>query len=113
MKWQSSRSYSFGVTNGTRQGSIFSPRGGFNTYLDPMLESLRNSGYGCTIGRHFYGGLAYADDVLIMGNTSLDPGGSHWQKPQADAAEEILEICKLHHEDQQAFLEVPAGNCGY
>jgi hypothetical protein len=30
IKWQSSRSYSFGVTNGTRQGSIFSPRGGFS-----------------------------------------------------------------------------------
>ena len=40
--------YSFGVTNGTRQGSIFSPRGGFNTYLDPMIESLRSSGYDCT-----------------------------------------------------------------
>ena len=40
VKWQSSRSYSFGVTNGTRQGSIFSPRGGFNTYLDPMTLGL-------------------------------------------------------------------------
>ena len=31
-----------------------------------MLESLRGSGYGCSIGRHFYGVLAYVDDVLIM-----------------------------------------------
>ena len=56
----------FGVTNGTRQGSIFSPRGGFNTYLDPMLDSLRRSGFGCSIGTHFYGVLACTDDVLIM-----------------------------------------------
>ena len=66
IKWQSSRSFSFGVTNGTRQGSIFSPRGGFNTYLDPMIAALRNSGFGCTIGTHFFGAVAYADDVLIM-----------------------------------------------
>ena len=66
VKWQSSKSPTFSVTNGTRKGSIFSPRGGFNTYLDPMLDSLRKSGYGCSIGSHFYGVLAYADDVLIL-----------------------------------------------
>ena len=66
VKWQSSSSHHFGVTNGTRQGSIFSPRGGFNTYLDPMLKCLRSSGYGCSIGAHFFGVLAYADDVLIL-----------------------------------------------
>ena len=65
-KKQDPRSYLSGVTNGTRQGGIFSPRGGFNTYLDPMLDALRKSGFGCTIGSHFYGALAYADDVLIL-----------------------------------------------
>ena len=54
IKWQCARSYSFGETNGTRKGSICSPMGGFNTYLGPMLESLRRSGYGCTIGKHLF-----------------------------------------------------------
>ena len=86
IKWQSSRSYSFGVTNGTRQGSIFSPRGGFNTYLDPMLESLRNSGYGCTIGRHFFGVVAYADDVLIMATS-------------VQGLQELVNLCQKHAEE--------------
>ena len=33
VKWADSRSYSFGATNGVRQGSIFSPRGAFCTCL--------------------------------------------------------------------------------
>ena len=86
IKWQASRSYSFSVTNGTRQGSIFSPRGGFNTYLDPMLESLRSSGFGCTIGTHFYGAVAYADDVLIM-------------SPSVQGLQEMVSICQQHAED--------------
>ena len=86
IKWQSARSYSFGVTNGTRQGSIFSPRGGFNTYLDPMLESLRRSGYGCTIGKHFFGAVAYADDVLIMATS-------------VQGLQEMVSICQQHAQD--------------
>ena len=38
VRWQDTRSYSFGATNGTRQGAIFSPKGGFCTYLDPLLD---------------------------------------------------------------------------
>ena len=86
IRWQASRSYSFSVTNGTRQGSIFSPRGGFNTYLDPMLELLRNSGFGCAIGTHFFGAVAYADDVLIM-STSVQ------------GLQEMVNICQKHAED--------------
>ena len=86
VRWQSSRSYSFGVTNGTRQGSIFSPKGGFNTYLDPMIESLRSSGYGCTIGQHFFGALAYADDVLIMATS-------------VQGLQEMVSLCQKHAEE--------------
>ena len=52
IKWDLTRSYSFSVTNGTRQGSIFSPKGGFGCYLDPLLNLLRLSGSGCRIGCH-------------------------------------------------------------
>ena len=61
VKWDHTRSLS--VINGTRQGSVFSPKGGFACYLDPLLDRLRNSGYGCRIGSHWYGALAYADAV--------------------------------------------------
>ena len=83
VRWQDSRSYSFGVTNGTRQGSIFSPRGGFNTYLDPMLKTLRKSGYGCTIGMHFFGVLAYADDVLILATS-------------VQGLQKMVDLCQKH-----------------
>ena len=66
IKWQQARSYSFSVTNGTRQGGVFSPRGGFATYLDPLLADLRTSGYGCRIAGHWLGGLALADDVILL-----------------------------------------------
>lgn len=91
IKWQSARSYSFGVTNGTRQGSIFSPRGGFNTYLDPMIESLRRSGYGCTIGTHFFGAVAYADDVLIMATS-------------VQGLQEMVSICQQHATDNNLIF---------
>ena len=41
-------------------GVIFFPIGGFNTYLDQMLESLMRCGYGCAIWTHFFGALAYS-----------------------------------------------------
>ena len=66
IKWQQTRSLSFSVTNGTRQGGVFSPRGGFATYLDPLLTSLRSSGLGCRIAGHWLGALALADDVILM-----------------------------------------------
>ena len=66
IRLQSSRSYTFGVTNGIRQVSIFIPNGGFNTYVDPMIQSLRISGFSCTEGQHFFGAVANANNVLIM-----------------------------------------------
>ena len=48
--WENTRSYSFTVKNGTRQGSVFSPRGGFGCYLDPLLKLMRNSGQLACIG---------------------------------------------------------------
>ncbi len=40
IKWGNVHSYSFEVTNVTRQGSVFSPKGGFATYIDPLLLAL-------------------------------------------------------------------------
>ena len=50
---------------------MFSPKGGFGCYLDPLLDRLRNSGFGCRIGSHWYGALAYADDVILL-STSVN-----------------------------------------
>ena len=66
VKWREIRSYSFEVKNGTRQGSVFSPKGGFGVYLDPLLQLLRESGHGLMNGLHWYGALAYCDDLILL-----------------------------------------------
>ena len=83
VKWHNTRSYSFEVTNGTRQGSVFSPRGGFGCYLDPLLTQLRHSGFGCSLGLHWYGALAYADDLLLL-------------SPSVHGLQELVKLCENH-----------------
>ena len=65
VKWNNTATMSFNVSNGVRQGGVASPVL-FCVYLDEMLQRLRNSGYGCHIGPHFAGVLAYADDVVLL-----------------------------------------------
>ena len=55
----------FHVTNGVKQGGILSPRL-FNVYVDVLLESLRESGFGCRIGDQYVGCISYADDIFIL-----------------------------------------------
>ena len=83
VKWNGTRSYSFNVTNGTRQGAVFSPRGGFNTYLHELQQDLRKSGYGLQLGTKWYGGLFWADDGILL-STSVQ-GLQH-----------LVDICESH-----------------
>ena len=83
IRWQQTRSYSFQVTNGTRQGGVFSPRGGFATYLDPLLALLRSSGLGCRIAGHWFGALALADDVILL-------------SPTVQGLQSMVNICSEH-----------------
>ena len=83
INWQQEYSSSFSVTNGTRQGGVFSPRGGFATYLDPLLGRLRSSGFGCRIAGHWLGGLALADDVILL-------------SPSVQGLQDLVSICEQH-----------------
>ena len=56
-----------------------------------MIKSLRNSGYGCTIGRHFFGAVAYADDVLIMATS-------------VQGLQEMVSICEKHAVDNNLMF---------
>ena len=38
-------------------------------YIDELLTRLKLSGFGCHIGHHFTGALAYADDVVLVAPT--------------------------------------------
>ena len=59
------RSSSFGILNGTRQGSVLSPAI-FAVYLDGLYEQLRKLGVGCHIGGWWYGATCFADDLVLL-----------------------------------------------
>ena len=65
VKWNSSFSKSFSVSNGVRQGAVSSPLL-FSVYIDDLIKLLRKSGLGCRIDNFFYGVLGYADDLLLL-----------------------------------------------
>ena len=83
VKWNCTRSYSFNVTNGTRQGAVFSPRGGFNTYLHELQHELRKSGHGLQLGTKWYGALFWADDGILL-STSVQ------------GLQNLVDICQSH-----------------
>ena len=65
VKWGKARSRSFGIQNGTRQGSVLSPAL-FSVYMDDLIVRMRKSGAGCHVGGVFCGVVFYADDPCLL-----------------------------------------------
>ena len=65
VRWQSSLSEPFGVSNGVWQGGVQSPIL-FTVYIDYLLLDLHQLGVGCFWKQHFVGALCYADDVALL-----------------------------------------------
>ena len=89
IRWNTKQSMTFQVKNGVRQGAILSPCL-FCTYLDTLIEELRNSGLGCHVGAMFPGALGYADDLILL-------------CPTRKSLQELLKICEsfaITHEMQ-------------
>ena len=76
------RSDPFGITNGTRQGSVLSPTL-FSVYLDDLLDRLRKLGVGCHVGGLWYGASCFADDLILLA-------------PARTAAEMMLQCCEQY-----------------
>ena len=68
VKWGGSRSSTFSIVNGTRQGSILSPAL-FAVYVDELLVELRKLGVGCRVAGVFMGALGFCDDLLLLAPT--------------------------------------------
>ena len=60
-----SNSDTFGLSNGSRQGSILSPFY-FAVYLDRLVKILRNMRLGCHVLGVWVGAVLYADDVFLL-----------------------------------------------
>ena len=80
VKWGKARSRSFGITNGTRQGSVLSPAL-FSIYMNDLIVKLRKSGVGCHVGGVFCGVVGYADDLCLLA-------------PSRSAMKTMLKICE-------------------
>ena len=62
VKWGSTLSSKFQVTNGARQGDVLSPRL-FNVDVNELRELLNNSGIGGNMGGTIINHMLYADDI--------------------------------------------------
>ena len=69
VNWNHTRSASFEVLNGVKQGGILSPFL-FCVYIDGLLQRLKESRVGCFVGSNFLGALAYADDITLLAPTA-------------------------------------------
>ena len=69
--WQSSLSRSFPILQGVRRGAILSPLL-YSVFVDELLVTLQNSGYGVHIDSIFCGALMYADDLALISGSPAE-----------------------------------------
>ena len=65
VKWGSTLSSKFQVTNGVRQGGVLSPLL-FNVYVNELSKLLNKSGIGGNMGGTIINYMLYADDICIV-----------------------------------------------
>ena len=80
VRWGSSISSSFRVSNGVRQGGILSPHL-FNVYVDDLSQTLNRCRTGCLLGNITINHLMYADDLVLL-------------SPSATGLRELLCACE-------------------
>ena len=68
VRWGSTKSSIFTITNSTRQGSVLS-RALFSVYVQELLDRLQSADIGCHVGNTFMGAVAWADDFLLTAPT--------------------------------------------
>ena len=69
VRWGTTTTTPFLVTNGVKQGDILSPMI-FNMYMDGLCIKLNQSSIGGVIGGHLLNHLCYADDLCLISLSS-------------------------------------------
>ena len=65
VKWGSSFSETFSISNGVKQGGVLSPIL-FGVYINSLLDKPKHSRAGCYICHIFTGAFGYADDISLL-----------------------------------------------
>ena len=68
IRWNSSLSQSFPISNGVKQGAVLSAIL-FCVYVNDLYKLLRKRRSGCWINGHYMGILGYSDDILLLAPT--------------------------------------------
>ena len=82
LRWGSTSTSSFHVSNGVKPGDILSPML-VNVYINQLSIRLNRSGIGGDIGNHLINRLCYADDLSLI---SLSSAGM----------QSLLDICNSY-----------------
>ena len=99
VKWGSTLSSKFQVTNGVRQGGVLSPLL-FNVYVNELSELLNKSGIGGNMGGTIINHMLYADDICIV---SLSSSG----------LQQLLNICHDYCELHDLTFNAKKSMCMY
>ena len=65
VKFRSSLSHEWKISNGVRQGGVLSALF-FCIYIDPLIEKIASSKYGCSLGMLKSNIIVYADDLVLL-----------------------------------------------
>ena len=99
VRWGSTLSPKFNVSNGVRQGGILSPLF-FNLYMDRLSVTLSKTKVGCALGKIMVNHLAYADDLVIL-------------SPSAKGLQKLLNICSEYGEEHDIMFNHQKTECMY
>ncbi len=97
VRWDSTTSHSFNVTNVMQQGSVISPLF-FTLYVDELIDKLEHSGYGCKIGNKYYVILIYADNIFLL-------------SPSAYGLQKMLAMCSSFANQNGLHFNVKKTQC--
>jgi hypothetical protein len=70
VRWNSALSKIIAVKSGVRQGGVLSPSI-FNVFINAIITNLRLADVGCHIHGSFVGCLLYADDIILLSESSM------------------------------------------
>ena len=99
VKWGSTMSSKFQVTDGVRQGGVLSPLL-FDVYVNELSELLNKSGIGGNLGGTIINHMLYADDICIV---SLSSSG----------LQHLLNICSDYCERHDLTFNAKKSMCMY